>query len=51
MAETYTVSALIGQGLTEEESRLLEKYVADGKPGLAKTRAERMSEIFCLGYS
>lgn len=46
-----SVPALIEKGLTEDEAKLLSKYLEEGKPGLAKSRAERMAEIYCLGYS
>lgn len=39
------------KGLTKNESELLAKWVEDGKPGLAKFKAERLGEIYCLGYT
>ena len=42
---------LVEKGLTEEEAKILSKWIEDGKPGVSKYKAERLGEIYCLGYS
>lgn len=42
---------LVQKGLTETEAAQLNKWIAEGKPGLHKHRAESLGAIFCLGYS
>lgn len=39
------------KGFDEEEILTLTKWLDEGKPGLSKFRAERMGDIFILGYS
>lgn len=39
------------KGLTKDEASTLSKWIEDGKPGLTKYKAERLGEIYCLGYS
>jgi hypothetical protein len=39
------------KGLTPQESLALYRWCLKGKPGLAKSRAEHLGEIFILGYS
>lgn len=45
------VPALVKKGLSADEAKLLAKWIEEGKPGLVGTKAERMGEIYCLGYS
>lgn len=42
---------LVEKGLTEDEAKILSKWIEDGKPGVSKYKAERLGEIYCLGYS
>lgn len=42
---------LLEKGFTDEELEALTKWIDAGKPGLAKSRADRMGEIYLLGYS
>lgn len=42
---------LVQKGLTAEEANALTKWIDDGKPGLTKFKAERLGEIYCLGYT
>lgn len=42
---------MIKFGLTPEEAKVLSKWIAEGKPGLTKYKAERLGEVYCLGYS
>lgn len=42
---------LVQKGLTEDEAKALSKWIEDGKPGVSKHKAERLGEIYCLGYS
>ena len=39
------------RGLTKDEAKTLTKWIEDGKPGLSKYKAERLGEIYCLGYT
>jgi hypothetical protein len=51
MSSNNQIPDLVKKGLTEEEAKLLSNWIEDGKPGLAKYKAERLGEIYCLGYS
>jgi hypothetical protein len=42
---------LIKKGLTDEEAKVLAKWIEEGKPGLTKYKAEHLGEVYCLGYS
>jgi hypothetical protein len=48
---TNTLPELMAKGLTEEEAKILNRWLEEGKPGLSKYKAERLGEIYCLGYS
>lgn len=39
------------QKFSREDAKLLAKWMDDGKPGLAKTKAESMSSLYVMGYS
>lgn len=47
----YEIEDLTQKGLTEDEAKVLAQWVEDGKPGVSKYKAERLGEIYCLGYS
>lgn len=51
MSDETNLPALIKKGLSEEEAKQLNKWIEAGKPGIAKHRAERLGEVYCLGYS
>lgn len=42
---------LVEKGLNEDEAKVLAKWIEDGKPGVSKHKAERLGEIYCLGYT
>lgn len=42
---------LTSKGLTESEAKTLTKWIEEGKPGLVKYKADRLGEVYCLGYS
>ena len=42
---------LAQKGFEEDEIRTLTRWIDQGKPGLAKSKAERMGDIYLLGYS
>jgi hypothetical protein len=48
---TVLKQGLLEKGLTEDEANMVTVWVQDGKPGLSQHRAERLGEIYCLGYS
>lgn len=39
------------KGFTEEEAKILKRWIDQGKPGLSKFRADKFAEIYMLGYS
>lgn len=45
-----TSKELVKRGLTDDEAKVLSKWIEEGKPGLTKYKAERLGEIYCLGY-
>jgi hypothetical protein len=46
-----SVTEYEAKGLTKSETEILTKWIEDGKPGLSKYKAERLGEIYCLGYT
>ncbi len=49
--EVKTQKEIATEGLNKKEIQLLNKWIEEGKPGLTKYKAERLGEIYCLGYT
>jgi hypothetical protein len=45
-----TTKELVKKGLTDDEAKVLAKWIEEGKPGLTKYKAEHLGEVYCLGY-
>lgn len=45
------LTPFVEKGMTEDEAKLLTRWIQQGKPGLSKFRADKFAEIYVLGYS
>lgn len=42
---------LVSKGLSEQEAKALSVWIEAGKPGLSKYKAEKLGDVYCLGYT